>query len=213
MSEQPNESKLSSKRLLSFLMVLSILALGVMIGTIISYRVDATGPGDSQLQIQTDGKPVVGDTILALSQAFEEVSNRVAPSVVNINTEEVVTRRQSTPEMDPDDPMNELFRRFFGGPDFQFPEQSRRRSLGSGVIVDPKGYIITNNHVVAGATKIEVNLPGGEEYTAKVIGGDAISDIAVIKIDGNGDFPCQDRKFQSHEGWRLGDRHRESVWP
>ena len=123
---------------------------------------------------------------------------------MNINTEEIVTRPQiSPPESDPDDPMNDFFRRFFDGPQYQLPEQGRRVSLGSGVIVDSKGYIITNNHVVADATKIEVSLPSGEEYTAKVIGGDEISDIAVIKISGNKEFPYA--KIGDSKAMKVGD--------
>jgi serine protease Do len=206
MNKQPNGSGRSGKRLLTFTMVLFVLALGITIGTLISNRVDATGPGDSQLQMQTDGKPVVGGAFLALSQAFEEVATRVEPSVVNINTEEVITnRRRAMPEMDPNDPNFELFRRFFG-PDFQMPkqpEQQMQRSLGSGIIVDPKGYIITNNHVVDGATKIKVSLAGGEEFTATVIGTDPVSDIAVIKISGKNDFPYV--KIGNSKTMKVGD--------
>jgi serine protease Do len=190
MAKQPDESGSKRKRLLGFLMVLFVLALGIGIGTLISYRVDATGPADSQLQMQTGGKPVAGGAFLAMSQAFDEAAKRIEPAVVNINTEELITRRQMMPEEDLNDPMYEFFRRFgFGGPMGQLPEQQMRRSLGSGVIVDPKGYIITNAHVVEGATKITVNVPGGNEYTARVIGTDPVSDIAVIKITGDKPFP------------------------
>ncbi len=204
MGELTNGSTRSGKRLLTFFMVLFVLALGIGIGTIISHRVDATGPGDSQLQMQSDGKPVAGGALLALSQAFEEVANRMKDSVVNINTEEIVTNRpQNMQDQDSDDPMGELFRRFFGGPMGQLPEQQLRRSLGSGVIVDPKGYIITNHHVVEGATKIKVSLNSGEEYTAKLIGSDAVSDIAVIKITGSKPFPYA--KVGNSKNMKVGD--------
>jgi len=75
--------------------------------------------------------------------------------------------------------------------------------LGSGVIVDPKGYIITNNHVVEGATKIKVNVATGEEYTAKVVGTDPVSDIAVIKINGKKDFPFA--KVGNSKNMKVGD--------
>src|SRR5512143_1255977 len=120
MGEQPNTNSKTGKRLFTFLMVLFVLALGIGIGTLISHRVDATGPGDSQLQMQSDGKPVVGGAFLALSQAFEEVSNRIEPSVVNINTEEIVTPGQGQ-----DGTMNDIFRRFMPGP-FQTEPQMRR---------------------------------------------------------------------------------------
>ena len=97
--------------------------------------------------------------------------------------------------------MNDIFRRFLPGP---FPsEPQMRRSLGSGVIVDPKGYIITNNHVVEGATRIKVSVAGGEEYTAKVIGTDPVSDIAVIKISGKKDFPFA--KIGNSKNMKVGD--------
>jgi len=202
MGNQPNEKGRTGKKLFSFLMVLFVLALGIGIGTVISTRVDATGPGDSQLQMQSAGKPVAGGAVLALSKAFEEVATRIEPAVVNINTEEIVTnRRQSSPEQEFDDPMFDYFRRLF--PERMMPEQQLRRSLGSGVIVDPKGYIITNNHVVEGATKIKVSVSGGEEYTARVIGTDSVSDIAVIKINGTKDFPYA--KIGNSQTTKVGD--------
>jgi len=203
MSTQPNDNGRKKKRLFGFLMILAVLGLGITIGTVISNRVDATGPGDSQLQMQTDGKPVVGGAVLALSQAFGEVASRVEPSVVNINTEEVINlRRSGRSGQIPDEQMNEWFR-FFGGTLPQMPERQVRRSLGSGVIVDPKGYIITNNHVVEGATRIKVRAQGGEEYTAKVIGTDDISDIAVIKIDGKSSFAFA--KIGNSKAMKVGD--------
>jgi serine protease Do len=203
MDKQPNGSDAKSKRLLGVLMVLFVLAIGITIGTLITNHASATGPGDSQLQMQTDGKPIAGGAYLALSQAFEEVSKRIAPAVVNINTEEVVSnRRPNSSGGDSEDP-NDILRRFFNGPQSQMPEQQMLRSLGSGVIVDPKGYIITNNHVVEGATKIKVSVPGSEEYTAKVIGTDPVSDIAVIKINGNKDFPYA--KIGNSKGMKVGD--------
>src|SRR5262245_931050 len=90
MTIEPRRDARLSKRLVSFLMVLFILSLGIGIGTLVSYHVGAMGPGDSQLRIQTDGKPVVSGAVLSLSQAFEEVARRVEPAVVNINTEQTV---------------------------------------------------------------------------------------------------------------------------
>jgi len=208
MSREPESGRKSGKRLVSFLMVFLVLSLGIGIGTLISYRVDAVAPGDSQLKIETEGKPLVGGAVLALSQAFEEVSNRVESAVVNINTEEVVqlSQRRSNPraplDTPQDDPMQDFFNRFFNGAP-QMPDQYTQRSLGSGVIVDPKGYIITNHHVVANATKIRVNVPGGEEYTGKVIGTDALSDIAVVKIDESKDLPFA--KIGDAKAMKVGD--------
>ncbi|HTY61512.1 MAG TPA: trypsin-like peptidase domain-containing protein [Acidobacteriota bacterium] len=204
MSKQPNDNNRNGKRLFSFAMVLFVLALGIGIGTLICSRVGATGPGDSQLQMQSDGKLVAEGPVLALSKAFEEAATRVEPCVVNINTQEVVSNRRPNQQGDDsEDPMGELYRRFFGRPFQQEPEEQLRRSLGSGVIVDPKGYIITNNHVVEDATKIKVSLASGAEYTAKVIGTDPISDIAVIKITGTKEFPYA--RIGNSKSTKVGD--------
>jgi serine protease Do len=202
MSEQPKKGFPGGRRMLGVVMVLGVLGLGIGIGSLITDRVDATGPGDSRLEMQ-EGKPVAGESVLNLSKAFEEVSNRVESAVVNINTEEVISRRgRQMPQPAPGDPMFDFFERFFGGVP-QMPEQQTVRSLGSGVIVDPQGYIITNNHVVEGATKIKVNLAGGNEYSARMIGADPISDIAVIKISGSKPFPYA--KVGNSKGMKVGD--------
>src|SRR6059058_1436285 len=204
MNDGLDRAQQPGKRLVSFLMVLFVLTLGIGIGSLISYRAGAVAPRDSQLKIQTDSKPVVGGAALALSQAFAEVASRVEPAVVNINTEEVVKvtqrrRRQGQgqgqgQEQDPFD----FFHRFFNG-----PEEFTRRSLGSGVIVDPKGYIITNSHVVEGADKVKVSLQEGQEYTARIIAADALSDIAVIKIDGAMEFPYA--RIGEAKSMKVGD--------
>jgi len=202
MSELVSGSFGPRKRAVSFLLVLLTLTLGIGIGTLITYHVGAVGSGDSQLKIQTDGKPLVGNAVLALSQSFEEVAKRVESAVVNINTEEVVrVRRGRVPSIpqDGDEEPEDLFHRFLPN----MPEQFTRQSLGSGVLVDPKGYIITNNHVVDGATKIKVSIVGGQEYTARVVGADALSDIAVIKIDGDKVFPYA--KIGDDKSLKVGD--------
>ena len=83
-------------------------------------------------------------------------------------------------------PMDPFFRQFFGdefGRQFRVPRERREQSLGSGVIVSPNGYILTNNHVVNGATEIQVTLSDKREFKARVVGTDAKTDIAVLRID------------------------------
>jgi serine protease Do len=113
--------------------------------------------------------------------SYAPVLKNVLPSVVNISSSKVVKARQEMGEqmMDP------FFRQFFGNGDGQFdiPKDRRERSLGSGVIVSPEGYILTNNHVVDGATEVKVTLSDKHEYEAKIIGTDPKTDIAVLKID------------------------------
>jgi serine protease Do len=105
------------------------------------------------------------------------------PSVVKISSSKVV--KQATEFSGPQS-MNPLFRQFFGnGQGFpqQAPRSHREGGLGSGVIVSPEGYILTNNHVVDGATDVRVTLPDRREFKATVIGTDARTDIALLKID------------------------------
>jgi serine protease Do len=110
---------------------------------------------------------------------------QVLPEVVNISTSKVVKTGFSGQMM----PMDPFFRQFFGdNSDGQFntprfPQAQRERSLGSGVIVSPEGYILTNNHVVAGATEILVTTSDKRQYKARVVGTDPKTDLAVLKVD------------------------------
>jgi serine protease Do len=198
MSGDPKIST-SHNRLVNFLLILFVLTIGIGIGTLITNRATATGPGDSQLKIQTDGKPLVGGPVLALSQAFEEVADHVEPAVVNINTEEIRKTRGGAESSQ--DEQDFLHRFFPNAPAPNVPDTIQ--SLGSGVIVDAKGYILTNNHVVSGASKIKVKLFTGEEYPAKVIGTDDLSDLAVIKIECPKQLPAA--KLGDSKAMKVGD--------
>jgi serine protease Do len=125
---------------------------------------------------------------------FANLAKMTAGAVVNISTEKVVKnqfreffdegrRQQPGPGMPfgPEGPFEnfrDFFNKFFG----QMPKTFKTRSLGSGFIIDPKGYVVTNNHVVAGAEKIKVILVGGKEYKATVKGRDPKTDLALIRI-------------------------------
>ncbi len=101
---------------------------------------------------------------------------KVAPAVVNIRVSQTV--RSQSPYGD------EMFRRFFGLPDFEGGRSRQVASAGSGVIVDAaNGYILTNHHVVDGADKIQISLFNDDSLDAEIIGSDAATDIAVIKVD------------------------------
>ncbi len=198
MTHEPHGNNVS-RHLVSFFVVLAVLGLGIGIGTIISHRVVAVGPGDSQLKIQSGGASLVPSGVQALSQAFEDVAKRVGPAVVNINTEEVISIRTRPGTGRNNRQMPDLFGQLF--PDA--PRQRTLNSLGSGILVDPKGYILTNNHVVGSATKIKVNVKDGKEYQARVIAGDDMSDLAVIKIDDEKDFPYV--KIGDSKAMKVGD--------
>ena len=117
---------------------------------------------------------------------FAPVVRKVLPSVVNISSSKVSKVPAGYFEQMPDDP---LFRQFFGREGngrFNVPRQApqqREKALGSGVVMTPDGYILTNNHVVDGATNVRVTLGDKREFTAKVVGTDPKTDIAVLRID------------------------------
>jgi serine protease Do len=189
-------NRLKGNRMLSMLLVLMTLTVGILIGTIISRGVK----GSIASNLASDASPVQMATPQQLSSAFSTIAKQIEPSVVNINTESTVRparrgRRAPTPEEG--DEFQDFFDRFFGGPGgdqspFGSPEGTRQRSLGSGVILDEKGYIVTNAHVVERADRIRVNLMDdapGVQYDAKVIGVDRETDLAVIKIEAKKPLP------------------------
>ncbi len=115
---------------------------------------------------------------------FVNLAKKIKPIVVNISTTQVSEGHGSQEFGSPfgeEDPFNDFWRRFFGGPLPRGPQ--RQRSLGSGFIIDSDGSILTNNHVVENASKIVVKLADDQEYEAKVVGRDSKTDIAVIKIN------------------------------
>ena len=119
----------------------------------------------------------------SLSDGFSAVVEPLLPAVVNISSSKVVKSPRGQFQF----PDNPFFRQFFGNPfgDVQ-PREQREHSLGSGVIVSPDGYVLTNNHVVDGATDIEVSLKDKRQLKAKVVGTDPRTDIAVLKIPASG---------------------------
>lgn len=117
-----------------------------------------------------------------LESVFTRVADEIGPAVVSIST--VHTQKFSRKNMGPlenDEMFRQFFKDFFG----DMPEQEfQQRGLGSGFIIDPDGYILTNQHVIEGADKIEVTLSDGRKFPAKVKGQDVRADLAVLKING-----------------------------
>jgi serine protease Do len=176
--------------------LLITLALGIVIGSIVSDDASSAEKQNAvaELKMQGSGTPVVLNEEATLREGFSRIAATVKPAVVNISTQSIVRRRSQPRAPSEEDRMREFFgddfwERFFGGP---MPEQQKRRSLGSGVIVDSEGYILTNNHVVSLssrsgkqrlADKIEVRLQNGATHLAEVVGVDPESDLAVLKIN------------------------------
>jgi serine protease Do len=132
--------------------------------------------------------------LLTLDQAMETLAARVTPAVVNVTVVSKAHEQQSsmegTPDMQqffgPDGPFGGQGNQF--GRHFNFQQQPQNRiehGLGSGVIISPDGYIVTNNHVIDGAVDIRVTMSNREVYPAKLVGADPLTDLAVIKIKGS----------------------------
>jgi serine protease Do len=126
--------------------------------------------------------PVKNAVGAPLASSYSPIIKEALPEVVNISSSRVVRRNEQEANPMFDDP---FFRQFFGDkqPHSQKPQAEKEQSLGSGVIVGTNGYIITNNHVVDGATDVKVYLRDKRELTAKVIGKDPKTDVAVLKVD------------------------------
>jgi serine protease Do len=199
--------RLKTRRWVYSFSIVATLALGILIGTVVSYGVKG-----KEGQKSSEATPLSVPAPQQLSNAFSQIAKDLGPSVVNINTESTVkTQRKRRGAQTPDDDdsgggnsMDDFFNRFFGG---QGGDGAiRERSLGSGVIVDPKGYIVTNRHVVEKADRIRVRLqddPPGVQHDAKVVGEDPETDLAVIKIDLERSAPSA--KMGNSDSMEVGD--------
>ena len=132
--------------------------------------------------------------------SFADLAERLMPSVVNISTTQtVVTRSNPFPgfEFPPGSPFGDMFK------EFGTPQERQSSALGSGFIIDEKGIVVTNNHVIDGAEDIVVQVNGEKKFNAKVIGADPLSDIAVLQLDTKDKFiPV---KFGDSDKARIGD--------
>jgi len=212
--------RFKANRFAPTMVILATLSLGILIGTVVSGAVKGKEQNSS-----SDATPLKVPSPVQMSNQFSTIARQLEPSVVNINTESTIKNphRRMPPDEGPggggdeDNPFQDFFNRFFGGQPGGGGGQGggqglgnapdmRERSLGSGVIVDPKGYIITNNHVVEKADKIRVNLMGDPEtvtYTATVVGTDPETDLAVIKIDAKKPLPAA--RLGNSDSMNVGD--------
>jgi len=186
------------RKIFASLLVAVTLCVGIMIGSLLSGRAMAT-----RAQAANGAELLVIPDAVNLSNAFSSISKSLGPAVVNISTTQVIEKPKSeekTPKGE-GDPFQDFFDRFFDSPQ-QGPDAER--SLGSGVIVDKRGFILTNDHVIDQATKIEVGVDGdASHYSARVIGTDKDTDLAVIKIESDHDLPVA--KLGNSDGVEVGD--------
>jgi serine protease Do len=229
-------ARLRGHRLTTTFVLLATLSVGILAGSVLTRGVS----GKEQQVDSSDARPLSIPNPVTLSNGFSQIAKQVGPAVVNINTEEtakpVVSGKKRVPRNHPAIPQNpngddgsddsgpqspgdmqDFFNRFFGGQGGQGGDDGdgsdgggSRKALGSGFIVDSRGYIITNNHVVDKADKIYVKLstdpdggPGDNGRPAHVIGVDKDTDIAVIKIDSKEPLPTI--KLGNSDGAQVGD--------
>jgi len=118
--------------------------------------------------------------------SFSHLVKTANPSVVNIRTVKIVKEEGDVPlPFGPNDPMRDFFERYFGG---QIPKKYKQTSLGTGFIIDKKGFILTNNHVVEQTDEIRVLTAEGKEFAAKIVGRDPMTDLALIRIKSDTPF-------------------------
>ena len=135
----------------------------------------------------------------SIPASFADLAERLMPSVVNISTTTTITTR-SNPfpfQFPPGSPFEDMFR------EFGAPQERQSSALGSGFIIDEKGLVVTNNHVISDAEDIIVRVNGDKEFKAKVVGADPLSDIAVLQLDTKEKFVPV--KFGDSDKARIGD--------
>jgi serine protease Do len=205
--------KLRTEKLLSFTLVVLTLCVGILIGTLIS--VDWGVRAAKGNQAAPGATPLTIPNPVELSTAFSQIAKLVEPSVVHITTKYLpkaptqTRRRRGTPV--PGDEGNggmEEFFQFFGNPFGngapEMPDSQGGEALGSGVVVDRAGYILTNNHVVDKADSIKVKFTGDPlSYDAKVVGVDEQTDLAVIRVQGKTDLAPA--KIGNSDAVQVGD--------
>jgi serine protease Do len=182
--------------------MLAVVGFSIVLGMVLGGRFDAppsavaAKPGDGAFRVTRDADPAPAPAV-----DFSEIVARSIPAVVSVNNTRIETPSSDTRS---DDPFFQFFFGEPGSPDQRQRPPQRGVSSGSGFLITPDGYILTNNHVVEGATKLEVTLDDGAKFTAEVIGTDPIIDLALIKIDA-GDRVLPTLPLGDSDALRVGE--------
>lgn len=181
---------------------LLIAVASMAIGMVITARLDLSSNSSAQglATPETDVVPLDG---IIRADSFRKIADSQMPMVVNIRTES----RRRTQALSDFFGGDEFFRRFFGQPEGQEPQEEITEGAGTGFVIDDMGFILTNNHVVEDATKIEVGFFGDEGivYDAETIGRDPLTDSALIKLTEMPDEPLHVAKFGNSDQMQEGD--------
>jgi serine protease Do len=192
-SERPNKSRALQLLIVFVALVSIVIGIFLAAGFNITQDISAVSPSSTVSAVSPSSTAMV-------PASFTDVAMAVSPAVVNIRTEKVVKgggtvfRHFRGPgPFGNDDPFRDFFEKFFG--DVPPQREFKQRSLGSGFFIDKEGYIVTNNHVIENADEIKVKLKNGKEYDAEIVGRDAKTDIALIKVE----------SWEGSQAVKLGD--------
>ncbi len=163
------------------------LALGLVLGVAgvgFAHTIQKTAAGSTTAAAEKSANPPATLKMAPANEgesksSFAPVVKAVLPSVVNISSSKIVKASNDMEQLQ----MDPMFRQFFGQNGMEAPHDRREKALGSGVIVSPEGYILTNNHVIDGATDVKVTLSDKREFQARIVGTDPKTDVAVLKIN------------------------------
>ncbi|MBN2054690.1 trypsin-like peptidase domain-containing protein [bacterium] len=161
-----------------FLVLATLLSLAVLMLLVPGVSAGWFGSGDEEQPVVEAIQPIDDDTPITLG-LFRKLAAARSPSVVNIRTSKTVRVQQRRLQ----DPFEDFFGRDFWRRFYGVPEEWRVQSLGSGVIIDKEGFILTNYHVIKGMDDITVSVQDGSEYEAKVVGTDPFTDLALLKAE------------------------------
>jgi len=192
-----------SSRKTTFFYTVLIAVASVAVGMVIASRLDLSPRSDAQTLVPQVGAstPAAGPVD---AQTFRTIAKAVTPTVVNIRT---TSKRQAQDMTDMFGGNEDQLRRFFQQPRNRQPREEVTQAAGTGFIISKDGYILTNNHVVEGATKIEVGLYGDEDqvYQARIIGRDQLTDSALIQLTDKVGHPLPEARLGDSTQMQPGD--------